>query len=192
MHKFKNWFVQMLLKGERGAINIGGVLMMGISMVFVGVGFIFLPIATTACNNILAYVSAVNATITHATFTGLDAITGITPLLILLGFISEAVLGGFLGVKMIKGGGSAKLSPGAMMLTGLSIVFIALGLIMFPIVLDGAATVYNNGGAVMNPAYTGFVAFLLLSPMLVEIGFISASVISGFFGLKAIGAGAGE
>lgn len=173
-----------LLRGEKGAVNIGGILMMGISMVFIAVGFIMFPIATDATDDILAYQYTANTSITDSTFTGLTSITGIVPLLILLGFISVAVIGGFMGLKIMKEGGSAKATPGSLLMLGLSIVFIALGLIMFPVALDGIASVYHGGGSGISSTYTGLSAILLITPMLLELSFIAGSVISGFFGVK--------
>jgi hypothetical protein len=174
-------------QSERGNMNIGGVLMMGIGMVFLAVGFIMFPIATDATDSILAYEYSSNTAITDASFTGLTAITGITPLLILLGFISAAVITGFLGMKVMKGtAGSTKMSPGGLLLSGLSIVFIALGLIIFPVTLDGISSVYHGGGSGISTSYTGLSAILLVTPMLVLLSFIAASVISGFFGVKSI------
>lgn len=174
------------MRSEKGSMNIGAVLMMGIGMIFVAVGFIFLPIATDATDAILTYAYTSNNSITDATFTGLTAITGIVPLLILLGFVAQAVLAGFLGIKAFQGAGEVSMNKGGLLMSGLSIVFIALGLIMFPIVLDGAAGVYHGGGQGLSASYSGFSSFLLMSPMLVLLGFIASSVLSGFFGIKSL------
>lgn len=188
-----NRFMKRLLsihKGERGAMDMGGTLMMGIAMVFLAVGFIMFPIATDATDTILAYTYSANVSITDASFTGLTAIVGITPLLILLGFVSAAVITGFLGFKVMKeGAGDTKLSPGGMLMSGLSIVFIALGLIIFPVTLDGIASVYHGGGSGVSSSYTGLSAILLVTPMLVLLSFVTASVISGFFGIKTMAKG---
>src|SRR4030042_1979289 len=105
-------FMQALLKTQKGEVNLGGIIMLGLAMVFIAVGFIMLPIATDAAADILAYTYTTNNTIDDADFTGLTSITGITPLLILLGFLSEAVISGMLGIRIMKGTGSAKVSPG--------------------------------------------------------------------------------
>ena len=180
-------FLKDLLVKETGEMNIGGILMMGIGMVFLAVGFIMFPIATDATDTILAYAYTGNATVNTAYFTGLTAIVGITPLLILLGFVSAAVITGFLGMKVMKGAaGKAGVSPGGLLMSGLSIVFIALGLIIFPVTLDGIASVVHGGGTGISTSYTGLSAILLVTPMLVLLSFISAAVISGFFGIKSI------
>jgi hypothetical protein len=176
-----------LFGSQKGEVNLGGIIMLGLSMVFIAVGFIMLPIATEACSDILGYAYSGNAAITDATYTGLTAITGITPLLILLGFIAEAVISGMMGIKIMKTGSSAKANPGSLVLIGLSIVFIAVGLIMFPVALDGISSVYHGGGTGIDTAFSGFSSLLLICPMLVELGYVVASVITGFFGLKTLG-----
>lgn len=185
-------YLKMLLSNQKGEVNLGGIIMLGLSMVFISVGFIMLPIATGACADILAYEYTSNTSITDATFTGLTSITGITPLLILLGFLAEAVIAGMLGIKIMKGQGAAKANPGSLIMIGLSIAFIAVGLIMFPVALDGIASVAHGGGEGISSSFTGFQSLLYIAPMLVELGFIVASVITGFFGIKALSSGTGE
>lgn len=180
-------FLKMLLSNQKGEVNLGGIILLGLSMVFIAVGFIMLPIATDACSDIIAYEYSANSSITDASYTGLTSITGITPLLILLGFIAEAIISGMLGIKIMKGDSQAKVSPGSLVLLGLSIVFIAVGLIMFPVALDGISSVYHGGGKGISSSFTGFQSLLLISPMLVELGYVVASVITGFFGIKALG-----
>lgn len=172
---------------KKGEVNLGGIIMLGLAMVFIAVGFIMLPIATTAASNILAYNYSSNVAITDATYTGLTSITGIVPLLILLGFLAEAVISGMLGIRIMKGSGSAKVSPGGLVLVGLSIVFIAVGLIMFPVTLDGISSVAHGGGQGISSSFTGFQSLLYIAPMLVLLGFIVASVITGFFGIRSLG-----
>lgn len=177
------------VRDQRGYVNIGGILMLGIAMVFLAIGFIMFPIATDATDDILAYTYSANVTIDDSDFTGLTAITGITPLLILLGFITAAVVTGFLGLKVTKGASSAKATPGSLMMLGLAIVFIAVGLIMFPVALDGISSVVHGGGSGISASYTGLEPILMVTPMLVLLSFLAASVISGFFGIKSLTAG---
>jgi len=189
---FRKLFALMatsLHKNQRGEVNLGGIILLGLGMVFISVGFIMLPIATTACQSILDYSYSANGTITDASYTGLTSIAGIVPLLILLGFLAEGVIAGFLGIRIMKGEGEAKANPGSLILLALSIVFIAVGLIMFPVALDGISSVYSNSGSGISSSFTGFQALLLVSPMLILLGFIVASVISGFFGIKTLTSG---
>jgi hypothetical protein len=173
---------------QRGEVNISGILMMGIGMVFLAVGFIMFPISTTATDSILAwtYTASGNASITDATFTGYTAVVGITPLLILLGYVSAAVITGFLGFKVMRGGGSVSTNPGSLMMLGLAIVFIAIGLIIEPVMLDGIASVVHGGGKGISASYTGLSAIILVVPMLIHIAFLAAAVFSGFFGIKSL------
>ncbi len=185
-------FKKIWAKGERGSIDIGGILMMGIGMVFLAVGFIMFPIVTDATDSLLAYQYTSNATITDETFTGFTSVVGITPLLVLLGFLSAAVFSMYLGVKISKGAaGGTSLNLGTMVLLGLSIVFIAVGLIILPVSLDGIASVIHGDGAGLNAAYTGLSPILLVTPLLVLISFIGGAVLTGFFGIRKLGAGGG-
>ena len=179
-------FLALLRGGQKGEMNVGGILMMGIGMVFLAVGFIMFPIATDAAADILAYAYTANNTITDATYTGYTAVVGITPILILVGFLSAAVITGFLGFKVMKSGASSGFSPGNLMMLGLSIVFIAIGLIIEPVMLDGISSVVHGGGAGISSSFTGLSQLILIAPMLVHIGFLAAAVFSGFFGIKSL------
>lgn len=179
------------LADERGSIQIGGIMMMGIAMVFLAIGFIMFPISTTATQSLLDYAYSANASITDATYTGFTALLGITPLLILIGYVSAAVITGFLGLKIMKGAGSSSLNPGNLLMLGLSIVFIAIGLIVEPVMLDGISSVVHGGGSGISSSFTGLSAIILVVPMLVHISFLSAAVITGFFGIKSITRGSG-
>jgi len=174
-------------RGERGAIDIGGILLMGIGMVFLAVGFIMFPIVTTATDSLLSYACTANATVNAAYFTGFTAIVGITPLLILIGYLSAAVFSMYLGVKMMKGGAAGtKLDLGTMLMLGISLIFIAIGLIILPVTLDGICQVIHGGGTGISAAYVGLLPILQVTPLLVLISFVSGAVISGFFGLKRL------
>lgn len=184
--KLTKWFG----RGSKGEINIGGVLLMGIGMVFLAVGFIMFPIVTDATDSLLAYQYTSNASITDATFTGFTAVVGITPLLVLLGFLSAAVFSMYLGVKISKGGaGGTTLNLGSMVMLGLSMVFVAVGLIILPVALDGVASVLHGGGSGISASYTGLSPILLVTPLLILISFVSAAIISGYFGIKKLGTG---
>lgn len=176
--------------GERGAIDIGGILMMSIGMVFLAVGFIMYPIVMTSTDALLAYECSANTSITDASFTGFTPIIGIAPLLILVGYLAAAVFSMFLGIKMMKeGAGGTKLDLGTILMLGIALIFIAIGLIILPVTLDGICTVLHNSGAGISASYVGLEPILLVTPLLVLISFISGAVISGFFGIKRLGGG---
>ena len=172
--------------GKQVGGNLGGIMMMAIGMVFIAVGFIMFPNITTATDAILAYTYSANNTITDATFTGLTAVTGITPLLCLLGYLSVAVISGFMGYKVMQSGGSMTANPASFLMLGISLVFIAMALYIFPVLLDGCASVLHGGGAGISSSYAGLQAIIGLSPMLVLIAFDVATVVMGMFGLKTM------
>jgi len=168
---------------QRGDIDIKGLIMMGIGMVFLAVGFIVYPIVMTATDAILDYECSANASITDATFTGLTQVTGIVPLLILIAFVTAGAVTGFMGYKVSSGQASASaLNPGSLVMLAVGIIFIAVGLIIFPVVLDGVCEVLTGGVT----SYTGLDAILRIAPLIVLVAFITAGVVSGFFGIKTM------
>jgi len=190
IEKGRHIIEQAKARREKGEIDIGGILVMGIGMVFLAVGFIMYPIIITATDGLLAYSCTANAAINAAYFTGWSAIAGITPLLVLIGYLSAAVFSMYLGVKIMKSGaGGTKLDLGTMLLLGISLVFIAIGLIIMPVVLDALCTVLHGGGAGLSSSYTGLSAILRVAPILLLISFIASAVVSGFFGIKKLTSG---
>lgn len=187
----KKWIQKHMIpgdKGEKGAINISSILMMGIGMVFLAVGFIMFPIVTDATDDLLAWECSANASITDETFTGFTEVIGITPLLVLLGFVAAGIFSMYLGIKISKGAaGDTSVNLGSMLLLALAIVFIAVALIIMPVALDGICEAYNDVSGSSN--YTGLDSILLVTPLLLLIAFVGAAVVSGFFGIKKLGGG---
>jgi hypothetical protein len=122
---------------QTGEVDMGGIILLGIGMVFLSIGFIFLKLTTDASTTLLTYEYSANTSITATTFTGYKAFVGLTPLLVLLGYETSAVITGFMGIQVMQGKSEAKASKGTTLLMALSIVFIAIGLIIEPITLDG-------------------------------------------------------
>jgi len=176
---------------EKGAIDIAGLVMMGIGMVFLAVGFIVYPIVTTATDTILAWTYSSNAAVIKTSlFTGLTQVTGIVPLLVLIAFVTAGAVTGFMGYKVGTGAQSASATnPGSLMMLGIGIIFIAVGLIIFPVVLDGIGSVLHGGGTGISTTYTGLEAILKIAPLIVLVAFITAGVITGFFGIKSMSKG---
>ena len=185
----KKWLTRAArIHDEKGAIDVGGILLMAIGMVFLAVGFIMFPIVTTATDDLLAYECAACTSITDATFTGFTAIIGIAPLLVLVGYLSAAVFAMFLGVKVMKAGGTGtKLDLGSLLMLGISLIFIAIALIILPVALDGICSVIHGGGSGINASYVGLEPILLVTPLLILISFLAGAVITGFFGIKRLG-----
>jgi len=184
-------FGEMKRGGEKGAIDIGGILLMGIGMVFLAVGFIMFPIVTDATDELLAWTCSDNVAFTDEDFTGFTPIVGITPLLVLIGYLSAAVFSMFLGIKMMKGGGSTKLDLGSILMLGISMIFIAIGLIILPVVLDAICPLVTGSDMLDSDDYAGLLQILEVTPLLVLISFVSGAVVTGFFGIKRLG-GAGK
>lgn len=190
MKKAKRFFFS-----ERGDVNIGGILLMGIGMVFLAVGFIMFPIVTDATDDLLDWTCTANTSISDATFTGFTSVVGITPLLVLVGFLAAAVFAMYLGVKIAKGGASTSLNLGTMILLALSLVFIAIALIILPVALEAICSVLSNNsgsantGQGLNASYTGLSPILLVTPLLILISFIGGAIVSGFFGIRRMGSG---
>jgi hypothetical protein len=158
--------------------------MVVISIVFIGVGASMFGNVTDGTDAILDYEYSSNASITDASFTGLTSITGLSPMLVLIGYLAVALLAGFFGVQIAQGKREGKMSPGGIIMLGISLVFIALGFYVFPVALDGFAYVLHGGGNGINAAYTGLASIVKLAPMLLLIGYVAATVIVGMFGLK--------
>ena len=177
----------LLMRNQRGEIDIGGILLMGIGMVFLAVGFIVYPIVIEATDGLLAYSCSANGSITDSTFTGFTAVVGITPLLVLIGYLSAAVFTMYLGVSVMKGSGSTELNLGTLIMLALSLIFIAIALIILPVALDGICTVLHGDGTGISSTYTGLSPILLVTPLLILISFIGGAIISGFFGIKRLG-----
>lgn len=189
----ENWLVKMgrSMKAqghkENGEINIGGILIMGIGMVFIAVGFIIFPIIMDACDDLLDWTCTANGSITDATFTGFTEVVGIVPLLVLVGFLTAGVFAMYLGIQVTKGSGGTKLDLGTMILLALAMIFIAIALIILPVALEAICTVLTGDGSGISSSYTGLSPILLVTPLLILVAFIGGAIVAGFFGLKRIG-----
>lgn len=180
------------MRSEKGAIDIGGILMMGIGMVFLAVGFIMFPIVTDATDTMLAWTCSANVSYTITEFTGFSQIIGVTPLLVLVGYLSAAVFAMYLGVKVMKGGaGGTKLDLGTLLMLAISMIFIAIGLIILPVTLDAICGLLTGADMLTFASYSGLEAILKVTPLLVLISFIAGAVITGFFGIRRLGGGGG-
>ena len=164
-----------------------GLMMMGIAMIFLAVGFIIYPIVLDGTDSIATWQSAnysagpPQSGYTVADFTGLSPVVGITPLIVLLGFVVAGAIEGFMGIKMIKGDSSGKLDIAGLMMLAIGLIFISVALIIFPVVLDGVATALD---AAVGGTYTGLEPILSVTPLIVLVAFLVGGVISSFFGVK--------
>ena len=182
--------MKKFLSDQKGAIDIKGLVLMGVGMIFLAVGFIIYPIIITATDAILGWTCSANGSINDETFTGLSSIVGIVPLLVLVAFVTAGAITGFMGYKISSGAASASTSnPASLILLGIGLIFIAVGLIIFPVIMESVCVVMTGGGAGLSATYIGLAPILLVVPLIVLIAFITAGVISGFFGIKGMGGG---
>lgn len=136
--------MKKLFKGQKGQVNIGTIIMLAVGMIFVAFGFIMFPNVTDACTDLLAYQYSGLSWITDSTYTGLTTTIGIFPLMTLIGYVAVAILAGFMGVRFQREAGAFSFKVGGALLLGLSLVFISLGLYIFPVALDGISSAYTQ------------------------------------------------
>lgn len=195
MKKFITRCIAETHKDQRGEVNLSSVLMMGLGFVFIAVGFIVFQIFMNAAETILDWTCTANTSTTDATYTGFTDMVGVTPLLVLVGFMAAGVFAMYLGVRVAKGAGTAKLDLGTLILLSLAIIFLAIALIILPVTLEAiCSTLSNNSGAAntgqgINAAFVGVGDFLLMSPLLLIVALVGGAIVSGFFGIKRLGSG---
>lgn len=183
------------LRVERGAINLQSILMMGLGFVFIAVGFIVFQIFMSAAEDLLDWTCTANTSTTDATFTGFTDIIGVTPLLVLVGFMSAGVFAMYLGVKVAQGAGSTDMDMGVLILLAISIIFMAIALIILPVTMEAICSTLSNNASIadtgqgINTNFTGVSDFLLMSPLLLIVSLIGGAIVSGFFGIKRLGSG---
>lgn len=173
-------------RDERGAVNMQGFIFVAIGLIMVAVGFIIFPICITGTDSILAYSKAVGThTFVAANYTGLTSVAALTPLLVLLGFIVSTVLVGFMGVQTFRGAQEYEGNPAQYLLLGVGMIFIAVALIVFPILMDGVSTAW---AAIIDSSYsssyTGLTGFIPIAPLLALVGTIFIGVVAEYFGVR--------
>jgi hypothetical protein len=165
-------------------------MLIAVGLIFLSVGMIIYPIVFDATDSVFAWHSAnysagppqVGYTVND--FTGLSPILGIFPLLVLLGFVVEAVLNGIMGIQVMRGSASGGINPGALMMQSIGFIFLAVAMIVYPITLDGVSTILDKV-SVATGTYTGVDSFVPVVPLLVLLAIVVAGVMVGFFGIKA-------
>ena len=172
-----------------------GMILIGVAMIFLAVGFIVYPICLDATDSILAWSytgTSINLTVStlanHTALTGMAAVTGILPLIILLGFVTAGAITGFMGYKQMTGT-SAAMSPKNLMMLSIGLIFLSVSLIIFPVILDGIASAYETVSA-SSYTYTGLTAILRVVPLIVLTVFLAGGIVPMYFGgREAIGKG---
>lgn len=88
---------RLALAGQRGSIDIAALMMLGIGMIFIAVGFIIFPVVIDGTDEVLNHANIAN-------YTGLADVTAVAPLIVLVGFIAAGIITGFFGVKKLTRG----------------------------------------------------------------------------------------
>ncbi len=179
--------VSRIRREEKGAVDLAGIMVMGLGFVFIAVGFIVFQIFMDAAEAILDWTCTANATYSDASFTGFTEIIGITPLLVLVGFLAAGVFAMYLGVKISKGEADTKMDLGTLILLALAIIFLAVALIILPVTLEAICSTLSNDGAGISSSFTGVGDMLLMSPLLLIVALIGGAIVTGFFGMKRMG-----
>lgn len=174
---------------QRGSMDPAGMMLMGVGLIFLSVGMIIYPILFDATDAVYAWTSS-NYSVgppqvgyTIADFTGLTPVLSIFPLLVLLAYVVAAVIDGIMGIKIMKGDGGGKMDPAGLMLQAIGMIFLSVVMIVYPITLDGVATILD-GVANATGTYTGIASFAPVVPLLVLLAIITVGVILNFFGIK--------
>ena len=168
-----------------GTKMVGG-LILGISLIFMAVGFISFQQVTDSSQAILDYTYSTNTACNTSIYTGLTSITGITPLLALLGYVAVCVITGFMGIRVMRGTGEGSLTPGGVLMLALGLIFFSVGLRIFPVLLDGLSYVVHGGGNGISTSFVGLSPIILMTPMLVLLGYVAATILFGYFGMKSL------
>jgi len=82
--------------GQRGAVNVGNVMLLGIAMIMAGVGAYFIPI-------LISGFDAARTASNISEFTLALTIIQLGPGIIILGYVVAVGVVGFLGIKGISG-----------------------------------------------------------------------------------------
>ena len=81
---------------ETGGVDIGGLMLMGLGMVFIAVGFILFPVVIEGAEESRTATGVGN-------YTGLTSIIEVGPTIALVAFLFGGVVAGYFGIKMMRG-----------------------------------------------------------------------------------------
>lgn len=150
-------------------------------------GVIGAVVMLTICFVLFPIVLDGTATITghthHATFTGLDDVAAIGPLVLFVTLLFGSVFAGVTGVRGLtgKGGGfgQTSLTSGASMKVIIGLVMIAITFFVFPIIMDGCVTILTDTNIA---TYTGLDDLVRVTPLILYVGLLfggAAMIASG-------------
>lgn len=151
---------------QKGAVSMGGVLLMAIGLVFLSIGFLVFPIVISGTDAIL---NSTDTQIDAGLVTTGNVTTGDMPLSRTLWQSDVA--------NVVSISSNATETPVADNYTGGSLYFTSLSGNITRLL-----TVHYLRGSIDD--YTGLRGVIGVSPMIVLIGFIAGGVITGFMGIK--------
>lgn len=142
-------------------------------LIMIAIAFILFPIVIDGTETILAWNSG-NLT----AFTGLASVVGIAPMMVFVFVVFGGI--GLTGVGAFR---SAKTGATGMNLL-LAIIMIAIAFVVYPIVLDGAATILDDANIA---DYTGLEPIAAIAPLLVFVAMLFTGIgIGGYTAYKAV------
>ena len=162
--------------GEKGSMNVANIMMLGIAMIFIAVGFIIYPVILEGTDSILDTTRATSDSENVTTALGVTS-GNITLSETLFDSDVANVISITSSIVETPAASTYTLGTGRLLMTSLTAN-----------VTDGriiTATYYYGN----VDEYTGLRSITEVTPLIVLIGFVTAGVITGFFGVKNIMAG---
>lgn len=161
-------------EGVTGGANLTTIILGAITIVLALIGL------GIAIDTIAPYLAGGTAALNWTRYPGGESMLKLFPLIMMIGLIVFGSLLVWLGTKG-KGVGIKG--------TVLSVIVVIVAVILLPIVMDAADTVYDNAN---TSSFTGLTSFLGLIPLLYTVGLMAISGLLGFRTMKGRIGGGGE
>ena len=157
--------------GTAGAANLTGIILGAVTIVvaLIGLGI--------AINTIAPYLTGGASALNWTRYPGGEPMLKLFPLIMMIGLIIFGALTMWLGVKGRQMGVKD---------TIFTVIVVVVAVILLPIVMDAANTVYDNNYV---GSFTGLTSFLGLIPLLYTVGLMAVSGLLGFRSVKKSGGG---
>ena len=137
-----------------------------ISVVMLTICFVLFPI-------VLDGVASITGHTHHATFTGLDDVAAIGPLVLFVMLLFGSVFTGVMGMRGLTGKstgfGGTSVSNSQSMKVVIGLVMIAITFFIFPIIMDGCVTILTDANIA---TYTGLDDLVKVTPLILYVGLL--------------------
>lgn len=152
--------------GTAGGANLTGIILGAVTIVvaLIGLGI--------AINTIAPYLTGGASALNWTRYPGGEPMLKLFPLVMMIGLIIFGSLTVWLGVKGRQMGVKD---------TIFTVIVVVVAVILLPIVMDSADTVYDNANI---DNFTGLTSFLGLLPLLYTVGLMAISGLLGFRSIK--------